>query len=403
MWLQTILLSLREIRRNLMRSILTILGIVIGVAAVITMVTLGTGATASVTSEIESMGSNVLFMNPGQEDNEGGARGEATPFEYADALAIEREIDGLSAVAPIAQGSSQVIYGNQNRSISVTGSTNGYMTCNSFVIADGRAFTDSETRTGNSVCILGSTVSEKLFGSQNPIGSNIRLKNISFKVIGVFEAKGAMAFGSMDVNDFVLVPIRAFQRRISGNTSIFSIMVSAKNGVSTTTVKEDIQLLMHDRRHIAEGKENDFTVTDMKEIVKRISTVTGILTGLLSAIAGISLLVGGIGIMNIMLVSVTERTREIGIRLAIGALERDVLKQFLLESMVLTSFGGVIGIILGLSAAAVASHFLNITFVLSPGIILLAFLFSAGVGVVFGYFPARKAAMLDPIEALRHE
>jgi putative ABC transport system permease protein len=312
-------------------------------------------------------------------------------------------IDGLSAVAPMAQGSSQVIYGNQNRSVSVTGSTNGYMTCNSFVIADGRAFTDSEIRTGNSVCILGSTVRDKLFGSQNPIGSTVRLKNIAFKVIGVFEPKGAMSFGSMDVNDFVLIPVRAFQRRISGNTNIFSIMVSAKSGVSTEKVKEDIQLLMHDRRRIAEDKENDFTVTDMKEIVKRISTITGILTGLLSAIAGISLVVGGIGIMNIMLVSVTERTREIGIRLAIGALERDVLKQFLLESMVLTSFGGVIGIILGLAAAAVASHFLNIALVISPGIIVLAFLFSAAVGIVFGYFPARKAAMLDPIEALRHE
>jgi putative ABC transport system permease protein len=403
MWWQTILLSLREIRRNLMRSILTILGIVIGVAAVITMVTLGTGATASVTSEIESMGSNLLFMMPGQENSEGGRRVEAKSFDYSDAVAIERDIEGLAAVAPMAQGSSQVIYGNQNRSVSVVGSTNGYIICQNWVIAEGRAFTDSETRAGNAVCIIGSTVREKLFGSQDPIGSNVRLKNISFKVIGTFESKGAVAFGSQDQNDFVMIPIRAFQRRISGNTDIFSIMVSARSGVSTDKVKEDLQLLMHDRRRIAEGKENDFTVTDMKEIVSKISTVTGILTGLLSAIAGISLLVGGIGIMNIMLVSVTERTREIGIRLAIGALERDVLKQFLLEAMVLTSMGGLIGITLGLSAAALIAHFLNFSTGVSLGIILLAFLFSAGVGVVFGYFPARKAAMLDPIEALRHE
>jgi len=403
MWWQTILLSLRETRRNLMRSILTILGIVIGVAAVITMVSLGTGATASVTSEIESMGSNLLFMMPGQQNSEGGARVEAKSFDYEDAVAIERDIDGLAAVAPMSQGSSQVIYGNQNRTVSVTGSTNGYITCQNWLISIGRAFTDSENRAGNAVCIIGSTVREKLFGSQDPIGSIIRLKNISFKVIGAFESKGAVAFGTQDQNDFVMIPIRAFQRRISGNTDIFSIMVSAKSGVSTDKVKEDIQLLMRERRRIAEGKENDFTVTDMKEIVSKISTVTGILTGLLSAIAGISLLVGGIGIMNIMLVSVTERTREIGIRLAIGALERDVLKQFLLEAMVLTSLGGLIGIALGLSTAAVIAHFLSFSTVFSPAVILLAFLFSAGVGVIFGYFPARKAAMLDPIEALRHE
>ena len=403
MWWQTILLSLREIRRNLMRSILTILGIVIGVAAVITMVTLGTGATASVTAEIESMGSNLVFMTPGQREREGGMRGTAEAFEYDDVLAIERDIDGLTAVAPMSQSSSQVIYGNQNRSVSVVGSTNGYMTCQNWVVAEGRAFTDSEIMAGNSVCILGSTVREKLFGSQDPIGSTIRLKDISFRVIGVFESKGAMAFGSQDQNDFVMVPIRAFQRRVSGNTDIFYIMFSVRSGVSIEKVKEDIKLLMRERRGIAEGMEDDFSVTDMKEIVNRISIVTGILTGVLAAIAGISLLVGGIGIMNIMLVSVTERTREIGIRLAIGALEQDVLKQFLIESMVLTSLGGVIGITLGISAAAVIAHFLNFSTVFNPAVIILAFLFSTGVGVVFGFFPARKAALLDPIEALRHE
>ena len=403
MWWQTILLSLREIRRNLMRSILTILGIVIGVAAVITMVTLGTGATSSVTSEIESMGSNLLMMFPGQESREGGVRRQGKPFDYSDATAIEQNIDGLAAVSPQAQGGTQVIYGNQNRSITVNGGTNGYIISQNWVVSIGRAFTDGENRSGMSVCILGSTVQEKLFGGQNPIGSTIRLKNISFKVIGVFESKGASSFGSQDQNDFVLIPLRAYQRRIAGNSDVPMIIFSARNGVSTEKVKGDIETLMRERRRILEGKEDDFTVMDMKEIVKRISTVTGILTGLLSAIAGISLLVGGIGIMNIMLVSVTERTREIGIRLAIGALERDVLAQFLLEAMVLTSLGGLIGIILGLSSAAIISHFLKISFAFSPGIILIAFLFSAAVGVVFGYFPARKAALLDPIEALRHE
>ncbi len=403
MWWQTILLSLREIRRNLMRSILTILGIVIGVAAVITMVTLGTGATESVTSEIESMGSNLIIMTPGQQEMQGGMRRTAEAFDYDDVVAIERNIEGLTAVAPMSQGSSQVIYGNQNRSVSVAGSTNGYMTCQNWVVAEGRAFTDSEIRAGSSVCILGSTVREKLFGRQDPIGSIIRLEDISFRVIGVFESKGAMGFGTQDQNDFVLVPIRVFQRRVSGNTNIFSIMFSVRNGVSVEKVKEDIKLLMRERRGIKEGMEDDFSITDMKEIVSRISTITGILTGVLAAIAGISLLVGGIGIMNIMLVSVTERTREIGIRLAIGALEQDVLKQFLIESMVLTSLGGVIGITLGISAAAAIAHFLNFSTVFSPGVIIIAFLFSAGVGVVFGFFPARKAARLDPIDALRHE
>jgi putative ABC transport system permease protein len=403
MWWQTILLSLREIRRNLMRSILTILGIVIGVAAVITMVSLGTGATSSITSEIESLGSNLLFMMPGQEPRQGGARIRGKPFDYSDAEAIEREVDGVAAVAPLNQTSLQVIYGNANRVASVYGSTNDYIISQNWVISMGRAFTDPENRTGNAVCILGSTVREKLFGSQNPIGSTVRLKNVSFKVIGVFGSKGALGFGTQDVNDFVLIPIRAFQRRIAGNSDILTILLSASNGVSTDKVKEDVQILMRERRRITDEKEDDFTVTDMKEIVNRISIITGILTAFLSAIAAISLLVGGIGIMNIMLVSVTERTREIGIRLAIGALERDVLKQFLLEAMVLTSLGGIMGITLGLSAAAVIAHFLKFSTVFSPGIILLAFLFSAGVGVVFGYFPARKAALLDPIEALRHE
>jgi putative ABC transport system permease protein len=403
MWWQTILLALREIHRNLMRSILTILGIVIGVAAVITMVTLGTGATASVTSEIESMGSNLMYLQPGQRSSEGGAWVQGEPFDYKDVTVIKQDISGLAAVAPFEQQSSQVIYGNQNRTVTVYGTTNDYLICQNWDIALGQPFTDSESRSGKAVCILGSTVREKLFGGQNPIGSTIRLKNVSFKVKGVFEEKGAVGFGTQDVNDFVMIPLRALQRRISGSTRIWTIMLSVKSGVSTEKVKEDLEVLLRERRGIAEGKEDDFAVTDMKEIVSTIGTITGILTGVLSAIAGISLLVGGIGIMNIMLVSVTERTREIGIRLAIGALERDVLKQFLIESMVLTSLGGLIGITLGISAAAVIAHFLNFSIVFSPGVILLAFLFSAGVGVVFGFFPARKAALLDPIDALRHE
>ena len=402
MWWQTILLSLGEIRRNLMRSILTILGIVIGVAAVITMVTLGEGATASVTSEIESMGSNLLYVQPGQRSS-GGVYIFGKPFEYSDAESIRRNIDGLTAVAPTNQGSTQAIYGNENWYTYLYGSTNDYMISQNMVISMGQAFTEGDIRSGNAVCILGATVRERLFGAQDPIGSKVRLKNKSFKVIGVFEARGAVFFGSEDTDNFIMIPLRAFQQRIAGNTNVQFIMLSAEKGVSTAEIKENINLLMRERRGIKEGKEDDFSVTDMKEMVARLNMITGILTGVLSAIAAISLLVGGIGIMNIMLVSVTERTREIGIRLAIGALEKDVLKQFLLEAMVLTSLGGLIGIIFGISAAAVIAHFLNFSIVFSPGVILLAFLFSAGVGVVFGFFPARKAALLDPIEALRHE
>jgi putative ABC transport system permease protein len=402
MWWQTILLALREIHRNLMRSILTILGIVIGVAAVITMVTLGTGATASVTSEIESFGSNLLYVQPGQRSS-GGAYIRGEPFDLTDAEAIRKNINGLTAVAPMNQGSTQAIYGSENWYTSLYGSTNDYMISQNMEISLGQSFTDGDIRSGNAVCILGATVREKLFGGQDPVGSKVRLTDKSFKVIGVFKARGAVFFGSEDTDNFIMIPLRAFQQRISGNTVVQYIMISAEKGVSTAELKEDIQVLMRERRGIAEGKEDDFNVTDMKEMVAQLNTITAILTGVLSAIAAISLLVGGIGIMNIMLVSVTERTREIGIRLAIGALERDVLKQFLLEAMVLTSLGGLIGITLGISSAAVIAHLLNFSTVFSPGVIILAFLFSAGVGVVFGYFPARKAAMLDPIEALRHE
>jgi putative ABC transport system permease protein len=402
MWWQTILLALREIRRNLMRSILTILGIVIGVAAVITMVTLGAGATASVTSEIESLGSNLLYIQPGQRSSE-GVYIFGKPFEMSDAEAIRKNIDGLAAVAPINQSTTQAIYGNENWYTYLYGSTNDYIISQNMVVSMGQAFTEGDIRSGNAVCILGATVRERLFGGQDPIGSKVRLTNKSFKVIGVFEARGAVFFGSEDTDNFIMIPIRAFQQRIAGNTNVPYIMISAEKGVSTAEIKEDIKLLMRERRGIIEGKEDDFNVTDMKEMVAQLNMITGILTGVLSAIAAISLLVGGIGIMNIMLVSVTERTREIGIRLAIGALERDVLKQFLIEAMVLTSMGGLIGIIFGISAAAVIAHLLNFSIVFSPGVILLAFLFSAGVGVIFGFFPARKAAMLDPIDALRHE
>jgi putative ABC transport system permease protein len=400
---ETILLALRSIRRNVMRSSLTILGIVIGVAAVITMVTLGKGATAKVTSDISKLGSNLLQVRPGQGfRGPGGARSTAAMLEATDAEAIEREISGLAAVAPAASRGTQAIYGNQNWSTSVTGTTSAFLKVRDWPLGSGSPFTDGDMRSGRAVCILGATVRDKLFGKQDPLGATIRLGKISFKVAGVLTSKGQSTFGT-DQDDFVIIPLRAFQRRFAGNTDVSVIYISARDGVSTEKVQQDIERLMRERRRITASKEDDFNVRDMHEIVSTLTGTTRVLTALLGAVAAVSLLVGGIGIMNIMLVSVTERTREIGTRLAIGALEREVLMQFLVEAVVLSSFGGLCGIILGLGAAAIGARALGIPFVFNSGIVLLAFVFSAAVGVLFGYAPARKAARLDPIEALRYE
>jgi putative ABC transport system permease protein len=400
---ETLLLAQREIRRNVMRSSLTILGIVIGVAAVITMVTVGNGATEKVTSDIAKLGSNMLHVRPGQgRHGPGGARTSADPFDAADVAAIEREVSGLRAVAPTEASSGQVIYGNENWSTSVTGSTNAFMEVRDWPLDYGRRFTGGEMRAGKAVCILGKTVREQLFGAQNPLGVTIRLGKISCRVIGILSSKGQSSFGT-DQDDIVIIPLRTLQRRLTGKTDITNILVSAADGVSTEKVKADIERLMRERRHMGRNKADDFNVRDMKEIVSTLTGTTRVLTALLGAVAAVSLLVGGIGIMNIMLVSVTERTREIGTRLAIGALEREVLMQFLVEAVVLSSLGGLCGIALGLGAAAFGASALSVPFIFDPGIVAIAFAFSAAVGVLFGYVPARKAARLDPIEALRHE
>jgi len=400
---ETILIAFREIRRNIMRSSLTILGIVIGVAAVITMVTLGKGATAQVTSDLAKLGTNLLQVRPGQHRHgPGGIQSAGAMFKIEDADAIAREISGLVAVAPTASQTIQAIYGNENWSTSAIGSTQAYLHVRNWQLESGRPFTDSEIRGGQGVCILGSTVRKALFGGQNPLGNTIRLQKLSCQVIGVLESKGQSSFGT-DQDDFVLIPLRTLQRRIVGSIDVSRIDVSAEDGVSTNKVEQDIERLMRERRRIAVDQDDDFHVRDMQELVSTMTGTTRVLTGLLGAVAAVSLLVGGIGIMNIMLVSVTERTREIGIRLAIGALERDVLMQFLVEAVVLSSFGGLIGIILGIAAVAIGARILSVPFIFDPGIVAIAFLFSAAVGVIFGYFPARQAGQLDPIEALRHE
>ncbi|MFH1216879.1 MAG: ABC transporter permease [Pseudomonadota bacterium] len=397
----TFLLALREIRRNVLRSFLTILGIVIGVAAVIIMVTIGGGATAQVTEQIASLGSNLLMIRVGQHMGPGQSSA-APPFALADVHALYREIPAITAVAPSSSQRVTAIYGNANWSTTATGVDNQFFTVRNWTVKSGRRFLETELRSGKAVCVVGATAVKELFGQQNPLDSKIRVGNFSCQVIGVLEAKGQSTFGS-DQDDLILVPLRTFQRRVAGNQDISLIQVSVAEGRSTDKAKSDIEYLFRERRHISGSENDNFQVMDMKEITKMLTSTTQILTTLLGAVAAVSLLVGGIGIMNIMLVSVTERTREIGIRLAIGALEREVLLQFLVEAVVLSSFGGLIGILLALSGSVGLARLLKIPFIFNPGIMVVAFFFSAAVGIIFGFFPARKAARLDPIDALRHE
>ena len=401
MFWNALLLAMREIRRNVLRSFLTILGIVIGVAAVIVMVTLGGGATMQVTQQIASLGSNLLMITSGKRMGPGQNVG-AAPFSVNDAVALARDIPQLVAVAPMASRSMTVVYGNANWSTQITGSTNDFFKARNWAPSSGRLFTDSELRAGATACVIGQTVRQKLFGNQDPIGARIRLQKITCEVLGLLEPKGQSAMGS-DQDDLVIIPLRAFQRRIAGNQDVNMLQVSVRESASTTRAQAEIERLMRERRHLAENEEADFNVMDMKEITKMLTSTTQVLTALLGAVAAVSLLVGGIGIMNIMLVSVTERTREIGIRLAIGALEREVLLQFLVEAAVLSSFGGMVGIVLALAASMGLASVLNVPFVFNASIVAIAFAFSALVGLVFGYFPAKKAARLDPIEALRYE
>jgi len=397
----TIVLALREIKRNVMRSFLTMLGIVIGVGAVITMVTIGGGATAQVQQQIASMGSNVLMVSPGR--RLGPGQSSSTPlFKVSDGEAILKEVSSIAAVAPVSSQNIQAVFGNENWSTSVTGSDNEFFRVTNRSIRTGRPFSDSELRGGAAVCIVGETVCKKLLGGQASLGVNIRLEKLSCQVIGILEAKGQNTMG-MDQDDIVVIPLRTYQRRISGNQDVARLQLSVQEGASTEKAQQDITRLMRERRHLSPSDDDNFTVRDMKEIAEMLTGTTQLLTALLSAVAAVSLLVGGIGIMNIMLVSVTERIREIGIRLSICALESEVLMQFLVEAVVLSSLGGLIGIVAALAGSVWLASVLRVPFVLNAGIVVIAFFFSAAVGVIFGYFPALKAARLDPIEALRYE
>jgi putative ABC transport system permease protein len=364
------------------------------------MVTLGNGATQSVSDRISSMGSNLLMLVPGQRFGP-GAEG-AAKFKTADVEAIRSQIGAAQHVAPVVNASATAVYQAENWSTSISGSNDDYFEAGGWELASGRVFTESEQRSGRAVCVLGETVREKLFGRQNPVGADVRIKQFSCEVIGLLNSKGQSAMGT-DQDDTIVMPLRTVQRRLAGSQDVGRLMISVRDGASIDAVKEQLTLLMRERRNIGESEDDDFQVMDTRQIAETLTGTTRILTMLLGAVAAVSLLVGGIGIMNIMLVSVTERTREIGIRLSIGALEREVLLQFLIEAAVLSSLGGFVGILLATAASILLAALMGIPYLFDPGINLLAFLFSAAIGVIFGYFPARRAASLNPIDALRHE
>ncbi|HQX61652.1 MAG TPA: ABC transporter permease [Burkholderiaceae bacterium] len=400
------MLALRSVQRNLLRSFLTILGIVIGVSAVITMVTLGNGATLSVQTQISSLGSNLLMVRPGQRQGPGGGGGGGAPaFKEADAEAIASQIGGIAAVAPEARTGVTVVANGRNWTSTVTGSTNAWLQTGNWKLASGREFAEIELQAGAAVCIVGETVRRELFGGkvgQSGLGDMLRIKQFSCEVVGVLASKGQAAMGN-DQDDVVLVPLRTLQRRVTGSQRINTLLVSMEDGSDSARLKAGMTQLLRERRKLADGDDDNFNILDTQQLAEALSGTTQIMTTLLGAVAAVSLLVGGIGIMNIMLVSVTERTREIGLRLAIGALEREVLLQFLIEAVALAAFGGVIGIVIATVASYGLSIVMALPYVFDPTINILSFLFSAGIGVVFGYFPARRAARMDPIEALRHE
>jgi putative ABC transport system permease protein len=400
------MLALRSVRRNMLRSFLTILGIVIGVAAVITMVTLGNGATQAIKTQISSLGTNLLMVNPGQRGpgGGGGGGGGVPHFTAADAAAIQAEIGGVAAVAPLGRASVTVVANGRNWATSVSGSTNDWFETGNWKLASGRIFDLEEQVAGAAVCVIGETVRREIYGGTvglTGLGKLLRVKQFSCEVVGILAAKGQGGMGDQD--DMVVVPLQTLQRRITGSRKVDMLMVSMQDGADSVPLKASLRQLMRERRKLAEADDDNFNIFDTQQLAETLSSTTEVLTTLLGAVAAVSLLVGGIGIMNIMLVSVTERTREIGLRLAVGALEREVLLQFLIEAVVLSALGGLIGIVIATAASYGLSTVMTVPYAFDLSINLLSLIFSAAIGVVFGYFPARRAARMDPIEALRHE
>ncbi len=404
MFFSTLGIAVREIRANLLRSLLTTLGIIIGVGAVIIVVSLGQGATQKVQNDLAELGSNLLALVPGDQ-NQGSANRLVTMFTVDDVDAIREQVTTISLVTPVLTQVATVIYGNENYYSSVRGTDNDYLEIRNLDVVRGRMFTTGELRGGRPVCIIGATPARELFGAQNPIGAQIRLSaggEVNCEVIGLLEEKGADTFGQ-DQDDFLLAPLTFVQRRIAGNRDVTLIFMSAISDDAREDAVESVIQLMRQRHRLREDDAEDFFIQDLKQVQEQVARITGIMTLFVSAIAGISLIVGGIGVMNVMLVSVTERTREIGIRLAIGALERDVLTQFLVEAVLLSVMGGIIGVGVGVGVSYLAAGGLGFPFVVSTTATIVAVVFSGLIGIVFGFFPARRAARLDPIDALRYE
>jgi putative ABC transport system permease protein len=402
MFLETVRLALSSIRRNALRSFLTLLGIVIGVAAVIAMITIGSGTTSKVQSDISKLGSNLLVIRPGTPATPGSAPIRARDFTIRQVDRVAETIEGAKAVSATAQKSVKIVYGTESLTTPVIGTDAAFFIVRDWEIVSGRAFTEQETRGGTPVCVIGETVRKQFFGASDPLGATVRVGKVNCPIIGLLEAKGTSNFGT-DQDNVIMLPLAAFQRRIAGNNDVETIYVSAEDGVSTTEMQIRIENLMREIRGIGTEEDDDFNVRDQTQIANMMSSTMATMTGMLSAVAGVSLLVGGIGIMNIMLVSVTERTREIGIRLAIGAQEHHILTQFIVEATVLALLGGIFGILLGLGLAGLASALFSIPFAPSISVLALAAGFSALIGLIFGFFPALRGARLDPIEALRHE
>ena len=405
--LQSLLIAVRALRVNKMRALLTMLGIIIGIAAVIAMVAIGSGASKMISDQIASIGSNLLLVIPGSVTS-GGLRsgsGGTPTLTYDDARAIKTECPSVANVAPTVRGSAQIVYGNQNWSTVVMGTTPEMLSVRDWPVTAGRNISQSDVDGATKNCLIGQTIAENLFGAADPVGKIIRIKKIPFTVIGLLDHKGQSPQGQ-DQDDVVYIPLRTAQRKMFGSqfpNSVGSVMVQAQGADVLKKAEEEVTALLDQRHRIGPSRERDFTVRNLSEILAVSEQSSKVMSLLLGAVASISLIVGGIGIMNIMLVSVTERTREIGIRMAIGARQRDILLQFLTEAVLLTTCGGIIGMGMGVAGAMVIAKVMEWPTLISSQAIVIAFLFSAGVGVFFGFYPARKAAGLNPIDALHYE